>query len=75
MEEAKIVNLYDLNETIAKDLISKYEYPWEVLPHISDYILEIGPTLFLIPRIDDDVCHKSFCIIHMPYTTFSNCGL
>ena len=45
MEEAKIVNLYDLNETIAKDLISKYEYPWEVLPHISDYILEIGPTL------------------------------
>lgn len=45
MEEAKIVNLYDLNETIAKDLISKYEYPWEVLPHISDYILEIGPNL------------------------------
>lgn len=45
MEEAKIVNLYDLNETIAKDLISKYEYPWEVLPHISEYILEIGPNL------------------------------
>lgn len=45
MEECKIINLYDLKETIAKDLMEKYEYPWEVLAHIKDYVLEIGDTL------------------------------
>ena len=42
MEECKIVNLYTLDETIAKDLLEKYEYPWEVLPHIEEYIKELG---------------------------------
>ena len=45
MENCKIVNLYNLDETIAKDLLLKYTYPWEVLPHIKDYILELGATL------------------------------
>lgn len=45
MEECKIKNLYNLDETIAKDLIEKYEYPWEVLPHIEEYILELGKKL------------------------------
>ena len=45
MENCKIVNLYNLNETIAKDLLLKFTYPWETLPHIKDYILEIGNTL------------------------------
>ena len=38
MEECKIVNLFNLNETIAKELLEKYEYPWEVLPKIGDFI-------------------------------------
>ena len=45
MEECKIKNLYNLNETIAKELLEKYEYPWEVLPHISEFIIELGKTL------------------------------
>lgn len=45
MEECKIKNLYNLDETIAKELIEKYEYPWEVLPHIEEYILELGKKL------------------------------
>lgn len=45
MENCKIVNLYNLNETIAKDLLLKFTYPWEALPHIKDYILELGNTL------------------------------
>lgn len=45
MENCKIINLYNLDETIAKALLLKYTYPWEVLPHIKDYILELGPTL------------------------------
>ncbi len=45
MEECKIKNLYDLDETIARDLLEQYTYPWEVLPHISEYILELGSKL------------------------------
>ncbi|MBO5228032.1 MAG: UDP-N-acetylglucosamine pyrophosphorylase [Lachnospiraceae bacterium] len=45
MENAKICNLYTLDETIAKDYLVKFEYPWEALKGISDYIKELGPTL------------------------------
>ena len=45
MEECKIKNLYNLEETIAKELLEKSTYPWEVLPNIGDYILELGKTL------------------------------
>ena len=45
MEECKIKNLYNLEETIAKELLEKSTYPWEVLPNIEDYILELGETL------------------------------
>ena len=31
MEQCKIVNMYDLNETIAKDYMETAEYPWELL--------------------------------------------
>ena len=42
MEQCKIKNLYNLEETIAKGLLEKSTYPWEVLPDIGDYILELG---------------------------------
>ena len=45
MENCKIKNLYYLEETITKDLLEKFEYPWEALPEISQFILEIGPML------------------------------
>ena len=45
MEECKIKNLYNLDETIAKELLEKFDYPWEVLPHISDFIIELGSKL------------------------------
>ena len=45
MENAKIKNLYTLEETIAGDYLKKFEYPWEALKGISDLIKEIGPTL------------------------------
>lgn len=37
----KISNLYTVDETLAKPLLEKYTYPWEVLPHIGEYILEL----------------------------------
>ncbi len=45
MENAKICNNYNLDETIAKDYLAKFTYPWEALKGISDYIKELGPTL------------------------------
>ena len=45
MNNANIENLYTLEETIAKDYLSRFTYPWEALKGISDFIREIGPTL------------------------------
>ncbi len=38
-------NFLDLNQTIAKKLFENIYYPWEVLPKIKSFILEVGPTL------------------------------
>ena len=45
MEECKICNLYNLEETIAKELLESVEYPWEALPKIEEFILKIGKKL------------------------------
>ena len=42
---ASISELFDLNQTIAKELFEGKTYPWEVLPEIHDFILKLGPTL------------------------------
>lgn len=41
----EIEKLYNLNETIAKELLSSKKYPWELLPEINQFILELGPKL------------------------------
>ena len=48
MVEVKIEDLFLEKNTLAVDLLDKYEYPYEVLPHIKEYILEVGQQL------DDD---------------------
>lgn len=45
MRELTVNELYDLNETIAKDIFDDVTYPWEVLPKIGDFIVELGKTL------------------------------
>ena len=44
-EEMTVAKMYNLNETIAKDIFEGVTYPWEVLPKISSFILELGKTL------------------------------
>ena len=44
-EALTIKELYSLEETIAKDLFEGATYPWEVLPKISQFILELGASL------------------------------
>ena len=38
-------NLFDYSKTIAKPLLESIEYPWEALPKIKDFIIELGKTL------------------------------
>lgn len=45
MEKCKIENLYNLKETIAEKIFEGATYPWEVLPKIGDFIIELGNTL------------------------------
>ena len=45
MENITIKDLYTLEETIAASIFEGVEYPWEVLPKIKEYILQLGPTL------------------------------
>ncbi len=45
MRELTVNELYDLNETLAKDIFDGVTYPWEVLPKIGDFIVELGKTL------------------------------
>ena len=47
MEECKISNLYNLEQTIAKELLESVTYPWEALPKIEAFIMKIGNTLDL----------------------------
>ena len=45
MEQLMVKELYNLDETIAKDIFEGVTYPWEVLPKIGAFIVELGKTL------------------------------
>ena len=45
MEDITVKELYDLSETIASNLFEGVIYPWEVLPKIHDFILNLGQKL------------------------------
>jgi NDP-sugar pyrophosphorylase family protein len=65
----KIKDLYNLDETIAKDLLEKFEYPWEVLSHIEEYILELGNSLGedYIKKGDNIWIHKTANVYDSAY--------
>lgn len=56
-ENCKIKNLYNLDETFAKDIFDGCDYPWEVLPKIKDYIIGLGNTLDLsiYDKVDENI--------------------
>lgn len=45
MNNVKINELYDLSHTAAKDYLSKFNYPWEALKGINEFIISLGKTL------------------------------
>lgn len=46
-EKITVSNLYDLKKTIAHRIFNGVTYPWEVLPKIGEFILELGEELSL----------------------------
>ena len=43
--EMKIKDLYSLENTMAKSLLEQFEYPWEALAHIGEYVEKLGAAL------------------------------
>ena len=41
----KTLELFDLTHTQAAQLLAAYDYPWQALAGIKDFILALGPTL------------------------------
>lgn len=44
-DKLKCKTLFNLNETIAKDIFDDVTFPWEVLPKIKDFTIALGSTL------------------------------
>lgn len=45
MITVKTEQLYDLSHTMAGELLSACEYPWQALPKIKDFVRALGQTL------------------------------
>ncbi len=41
----KTKELYDLTHSLAGEYLARFEYPWQALKGIKEFILELGPTL------------------------------
>ena len=66
----EIRNLYDLNNTIAKDYLTQFKYPWEALKGISNLIIELGNKLDLneYNLVKENVwIHKSATVFDSAY--------
>lgn len=44
-EQMKITELYDLTHTLAAEYLSGFEYPWDALQGISDFLIRLGGSL------------------------------
>lgn len=45
MKELEIKSMYSLEHTMAAPMLAKLTYPWEALPLIKDWIVELGNSL------------------------------
>ena len=54
MEKIKTTNLLDLDKTIAKELFEYYDYPYQILQEIKNYLL------YLIEIIDKDEYEEAY---------------
>ena len=40
-----IKDLYDLEQTLARDWLAGFRYPWEALSRLGDFIVKLGESL------------------------------
>lgn len=69
-KEVTIEELYNLDETDAKPLLEGLTYPWEALPLIKNFILELGASLNLDEyekRGEDIWIHKTAKVFDSAY--------
>lgn len=69
-DKISIKNLYDLTHTAAAPLLETLCYPWEALPGISDFIVQLGKTLDAAEydrRGDDIWISKSATVFESAY--------
>ncbi len=72
-EKLYISSMYDLTHTAAAEYIKEYSFPWEILPHIKEIIIEIGKHLDdecpddYIKRGEDIWIHKSAKVFDSAY--------
>ncbi len=66
MFDIRTKNIFLSDKSIADDFIKSYEYPYEVLPNIKNYILELGNSLGsdYIKQGDNIWIHQSASIYH-----------
>ena len=70
VKQVTIKELYDLTETAAKPLLESVTYPWEALPKIKDFIIELGNSLDpeeYEKRGENIWIHKSATVIDSAY--------
>lgn len=71
VKQVTIKELYDLTETAAKPLLESVTYPWEALPKIKDFIIELGNSLDpeeYEKRGENIWIHKSATVFDSAYT-------
>ncbi|MDE5830590.1 MAG: UDP-N-acetylglucosamine pyrophosphorylase [Clostridia bacterium] len=66
----RINDLYDLEHTLAKDYLKQFEYPWEALKGIKEFIIELGKTLG-----DDYEEREEHVWVHKTATVFNSAYL
>lgn len=44
-EDCRISRLFDLKESLAGEYLAGFEYPWQALAGLGDFIRKLGPTL------------------------------
>lgn len=67
-EAIQIQNLFDLNETMAAPYLEGFEFPWETLAGIGDFIVKLGN---LLPE-DEYEKHGEDIWIHKTATVFDS---
>ena len=65
----EVKNMYDLTHTLAAPLLESVQYPWEALPKIGEFILQLGRTLGpeYKKRGDDVWIHETATVFDSAY--------